>query len=137
MEAGTTELLETILEEAATFGAERLVIDSLTALAQGLRKPRELRVFLHSLLSRIMKGLNCTTILITEIPWGTNRLGMGIEEFVSDGIIVLEMVSRRNQLKRRLMVLKMRATELNLKYYQYEISKNIGIDLLPYPEAEE
>jgi len=47
------------------------------------------------------------------------------------------MVSRRNQLRRRLMVLKMRATELNLKYYQYEISKNIGIDVLPYPEAEE
>ncbi|HDO41727.1 MAG TPA: hypothetical protein ENH03_02365 [Candidatus Bathyarchaeota archaeon] len=125
-----------IVETARVLGAKRLVIDSITALTVVFRDVAEIRTLI-SVLQKVLRGLNCTTILITEIPWGTNRLGMGIEEFVSDGIIVLEMVSRRNQLKRRLMVLKMRATELNLKYYQYEISKNIGIDLLPYPEAEE
>jgi len=125
-----------IVETARVLGAKRLVIDSITALTVVFKDVAEIRTLI-SVLQKVLRGLNCTTILITEIPWGTNRLGMGIEEFVSDGIIVLEMVSRRNQLKRRLMVLKMRATELNLKYYQYEISKNIGIDLLPYPEAEE
>jgi len=125
-----------IVETARVLGAKRLVIDSITALTVVFKDVAEIRTLI-SVLQKVLRGLNCTTILITEIPWGTNRLGMGIEEFVSDGIIVLEMVSRRNQLRRRLMVLKMRATELNLKYYQYEISKNIGIDLLPYPEAEE
>ncbi|MCD6469220.1 AAA family ATPase [Candidatus Bathyarchaeota archaeon] len=125
-----------IVETARVLGAKRLVIDSITALTVVFKDVAEIRTLI-SVLQKVLRGLNCTTILITEIPWGSNRLGMGIEEFVSDGIIVLEMVSRRNQLKRRLMVLKMRATELNLKYYQYEISKNIGIDLLPYPEAEE
>jgi len=125
-----------IVETARVLGAKRLVIDSITALTVVFKDVAEIRTLI-SVLQKVLRGLNCTTILITEIPWGTNRLGMGIEEFVSDGIIVLEMVSRRNQLRRRLMVLKMRATELNLKYYQYEISKNIGIDVLPYPEAEE
>jgi len=125
-----------IVETARVLGAKRLVIDSITALTVVFKDVAEIRTLI-SVLQKVLRGLNCTTILITEVPWGSNRLGMGIEEFVSDGIIVLEMVSRRNQLKRRLMVLKMRATELNLKYYQYEISKNIGIDLLPYPEAEE
>jgi len=125
-----------IVETARVLGAKRLVIDSITALTVVFRDVAEIRTLI-SVLQKVLRGLNCTTILITEVPWGSNRLGMGIEEFISDGIIVLEMVSRRNQLKRRLMVLKMRATELNLKYYQYEISKNIGIDLLPYPEAEE
>jgi len=125
-----------IVETARALGAKRLVIDSITALTVVFRDVAEIRTLI-SVLQKVLRGLNCTTILITEVPWGSNKLGMGIEEFISDGIIMLEMVSRRNQLRRRLMVLKMRATELNLKYYQYEISKNIGIDVLPYPEAEE
>ncbi len=110
MEAGTTELLETILEEAATFGAERLVIDSLTALAQGLRKPRELRVFLHSLLSRIMKGLNCTTILIEEVPFGEKRIGYGFEEFVASTVIILEKDVIDDKFLRRMRIEKLRGS---------------------------
>lgn len=124
-----------IVEAVRALGAKRLVIDSITALTAVFRDAAEIRTLL-SILQKVLRGLNCTTILITEVPWGSSRLGMGIEEFISDGIIMLEMVSRKNQLRRRLMILKMRATELNLRYYQYEISKNIGINVLPYPEAE-
>jgi KaiC/GvpD/RAD55 family RecA-like ATPase len=90
METGIAELLETIIGEASSFGAQRLVIDSLSALAQGMREPRELRVFLHTLLSRIMRGLGCTTILIEEVPVGETRIGYGFEEFVASAVIVLE-----------------------------------------------
>ena len=128
--------LDEIVETTRVLGAKRLVIDSITALTVTFEEAAEIRTLI-SVLQKVLRGLGCTTILTTEIPWGSRKLGMGAEEFIADGIIVLEMISRGNILRRRLIVLKMRATELDLKYYQYDISKDIGIDLLPYPEAEE
>lgn len=127
--------LDEIIETVRVMGAKRLVIDSITALTVVFRSMAEVRTLI-SILQKVLRRLGCTTILTAEIPWGSGRLGTGVEEFLSDGIIMLEMVSRENFLRRRLIVLKMRATDLNLRYYQYNISKNIGIELLPYPEAE-
>ncbi|MEM1507395.1 MAG: ATPase domain-containing protein [Candidatus Bathyarchaeia archaeon] len=128
--------LDEIIETVRVMGAKRLVIDSITALTVVFRSMAEVRTLI-SILQKVLRRLGCTTILTAEIPWGSGRLGTGVEEFLSDGIIMLEMVSRENFLRRRLIVLKMRATDLNLRYYQYNISKNIGVELLPYPEAEE
>lgn len=127
--------LDEIIETVRVMGAKRLVIDSITALTVVFRSMAEVRTLI-SVLQKVLRRLGCTTVLTAEIPWGSSRLGTGVEEFLSDGIIMLEMVSRENFLRRRLIVLKMRATDLNLRYYQYNISKNIGVELLPYPEAE-
>lgn len=108
METGTAELLETIIEEVISFGAQRLVIDSLSALAQGMGEPRELRVFLHSLLSKIMRGLGCTTILIEEVPVGEARIGYGFEEFVASAVIILEKDMINDKFIRRMRIEKLR-----------------------------
>lgn len=112
MEAGTSEILETILNEASSFGAQRLVIDSLTAIAQGMSSPRELRVFLHTLLSRIMKAMGCTTILIEEVPLGRRQIGYGFEEFVASAVILLERLLFEDKFLRRLRIVKMRGVEV-------------------------
>ncbi len=112
MEAGTTELLELIIKEALSFGAQRLVVDSLTALAQGLKDSRELRVFLHSLFSKIMRGLNCTTILIEEVPIGETRIGYGFEEFVASAVIILEKDIIDDKFLRRLKIEKLRGASV-------------------------
>ncbi|MEM4719241.1 MAG: ATPase domain-containing protein, partial [Nitrososphaerota archaeon] len=108
MEAGTAELLEAIIEDVVSFGPQRLVIDSLSALAQGMREPRELRVFLHSLLSKIMRGLGCTTILIEEVPVGEARIGYGFEEFVASAVIILEKDMVDDKFLRRMRIEKLR-----------------------------
>ncbi|MEM2514054.1 MAG: ATPase domain-containing protein [Candidatus Bathyarchaeia archaeon] len=127
--------LNDVIEAVRAMEARRLVIDSITALTVAFKEMAEVRVLI-SVLQKILRTVGCTTVLTTEIPWGSNRLGAGIEEFLCDGIILLEMIPRKNLLRRRLIVLKMRGTELDLKYYQYNISKN-GIEILPYPEVEE
>jgi len=108
MEAGTAELLEAIIEDVVSFGPQRLVIDSLSALAQGMREPRELRVFLHSLFSKIMRGLGCTTILIEEVPVGEARIGYGFEEFVASAVIILEKDMVDDKFLRRMRIEKLR-----------------------------
>ncbi|MEM1586224.1 MAG: ATPase domain-containing protein [Candidatus Bathyarchaeia archaeon] len=128
-------IIEEIIKTVKALEPERLVIDSITALTTSLGSTAEIRIMI-SILQKALRRLGCTTLLTTEIPWGGNTLGTGVEEFLSDGIIVLEMRPRGNLLRRRLIVLKMRGTELNLRYYYYTISKNIGIEILPYPEAE-
>ena len=112
MESGTSPLFETILEDAMTFQAQRLVIDSLTALAQGFKSSRELRVFLHTLLSRIMKNMGCTTILIEEVPLGREWIGYGFEEFVASTVILLEILTMEDKLLRRLHIAKMRGAKI-------------------------
>ncbi len=112
MEAGMSELFETILNEVSSFGAKRLVIDSLTALAQGVATPRELRVFLHSLLSRIMRAMDCTTILIEEVPLGKKWIGYGFEEFVASAVILLVRTLLEDKFLRRLRIIKLRGAEV-------------------------
>jgi len=110
-EAGLDTLMEMMTSDIDTLGVERLVIDSFTAMANAFAKPIDVRIALH-LLSKIVRQSGCTTIVITEIPTGEQRIGLGIEEFVSDGIIVLEKRWVEGRLLRELVVEKMRGTRM-------------------------
>ena len=112
MEAGTSTLLETVIDEVMNFGAKRFVLDSLTALAQGFKNPRELRVFLHSLLARLMRTAKCTTLLIEEVPRGRPWIGEGFEEFIASSLIMLDRTSFEDKLFRELQIIKMRGVKI-------------------------
>jgi circadian clock protein KaiC len=127
------DMTNLIMEEAKKFKAQRLVVDSLSALNLALASRAEVRTVIN-LLTRMLKNTGCTTIMITESPWGTTGIGMGIEEFVADGIILMESIVVGNRLERRLMVLKMRATSHDTRYYRLNIVKGSGITLSIYPE---
>jgi circadian clock protein KaiC len=125
-------MLSSIIEAVKAFEAKRLVIDSITALTFAFKDKTEIRI-LVSLLQKFLRKANCTTILTTETPWGDRRLGAGVEEFIADGIILLETIPYRNEFRRRLSIPKMRYTKYSLMYYQYNIVENEGITLTPYP----
>jgi len=109
-EAAAPAVLESILEEIGKTGAKRLVIDSFSSLAQAFKEPHEARIILHTILSRVVRYMGCTTILIVEIPYGEEKIGLGVEEFVADGIIVLRKRRLDGRLLRDLEILKMRGT---------------------------
>jgi len=56
--------------------------------------------------------MGCTTLIVAEAPYGTHGFGLGIEEFVADGVIVLRRARLDGRLLRELEVLKMRGTAL-------------------------
>jgi len=104
-------IMETVLREVSEFGAKRLVIDSFSAMAQAFKGTHEARIILHTILSRVIRLMGCTAILVVEVPYGENRMGLGLEEFVADGIILL----RRSEFEggrflREMEILKMRGT---------------------------
>ncbi|MEM2896530.1 MAG: ATPase domain-containing protein [Candidatus Bathyarchaeia archaeon] len=103
---------DTILEELYSLNAKRLVIDSFSVLAQAFETDIEARMFLETLVSKIIRKLGCTTLLIVEVPIGTARIGLGLEEFVVDGIFLLRNFEFENRFFRELEVIKLRGSEV-------------------------
>lgn len=118
------------LREVQSLNARRLVIDSFTALASAFNKSIDARVILH-LLEKLMREIDCTSLLVVEVPTGHNDLGLGFEEFVVDGLILFEAIRDRIGLRKRAIISKMRGTNHSHNYSSIVVS-NKGLSLLPY-----
>ena len=129
-EVDVQSALNQILEAITTLGAKRLVIDSITSLFAGLKSELEKRHILR-LLYRLVQKTGCTTIIIAEMPWGSSCIGSGIEEFIADGIILMESRYNNETLERHIRVLKMRGTGHTLKTHKYTIDKESVIRFMP------
>ena len=127
---GVSDALDLIIEQVASANGKRLVIDSFTSLAQAFEKLIDARVVLHVVLGKLVRDLGCTTVVLAEMPFGEDKIGLGIEEFVADGIIVMDVSSQKGIPRRTLSIRKMRGTEITLRPSSYEIT-NEGITIFP------
>lgn len=133
MTAGREALSDTIniaLKEVHFMKAQRLVIDSFSAMSLALSKKIDARIILH-LLEKVMHARGCTTLLVVEVPMGHSGLGQGFEEFVADGIILFQTFEARSGIRKRAIVRKMRGTNHNQNYSDIVISEQ-GLSLRPY-----
>lgn len=105
-------ILERIVDEVHRMEAKRLVIDSFSAMAQAFEKPIDARIIVHTLLSKVIRQEGCTTIIIEEIPYGEKKIGLGMEEFVADGVVLLERNYFDKMLLREISILKLRGREV-------------------------
>ena len=81
------------------------------------------------LLYRLILKTGCTTIVIADIPWNSNKIGESIEEFVADGILLMEhYYDKEGNLERQLRITKMRGTNHSKKTHRYIIDDN-GVHL--------
>lgn len=111
-EEGISTILELILAEVEGTKAKRLVIDSYSAMAQAFREKMDARIVAHTILGKLVRKAGCTTILISEAPRSREQLGMGVEEFVADGVILLRAGELDGRLLRDLEIVKLRGTPL-------------------------
>ncbi|MEM0357067.1 MAG: ATPase domain-containing protein [Candidatus Bathyarchaeia archaeon] len=126
-EKGLPTVLEMILHEIAALNAKRLVIDSFTAMAQAFKEPIEARSILHNIFTKLVRQMGCTTLLIVEVPTGTEKLGISIEEFVADGVIVLKKEYHNNMLLREIEIKKLRGTRLRQQKFLFTLHKGFRI----------
>jgi KaiC/GvpD/RAD55 family RecA-like ATPase len=125
------ELIETNIKK---INAQRVVLDSISALGLYIREISEIRrtVFQISLL---LRKLNCTSILISEIlPMQQSLSRFGVEEFVTDGVIVLYYTRAGSQFSRALTVWIMRGSAHSNKLHPYRITDK-GVRIYPREEA--
>ena len=113
-------------------GVERMVIDSITPIAllyEGVQKRRQ---GLLRLIERI-RNWDVTTMLISEsvgdVLLGAPRSRYGIE-FLSEGLIYLYNIRRKNYRERALEVIKMRGVAHENKVCPMKITKK-GMEVYP------
>jgi len=111
-EARVSSVLKLILEVINKAKAKRLVIDSFSVVAQAFEKPHDARILIRTVLDKIVRQVGCTTLMIVEVPYGEEKIGLGIEEFVADGVLYFRAGRLEERLYRDLSIRKMRGTEV-------------------------
>jgi circadian clock protein KaiC len=111
-----------------SIGAKRVVLDTLESLFSGLPNPVVLRAELRRLLGWLkVKGV--TTIITAERGNGT-LTNQGLEEYVSDCVILLDHRVIEQASVRRLRVVKYRGSTHGTNEYPFLIDKS-GFSVLP------
>jgi circadian clock protein KaiC len=122
--------LDVIISAVKALGAKRLVIDSLTSMTTYIKTKEEARSFI-SIMKKMLEEANSTTLLLVEIPWNKREVGSGFEEFIADGLVVLESALEDFRIKRKLYIPKMRGTNHSLDCHDFCITpKGIKISNL-------
>lgn len=111
-----------------SIGAKRVLIDSVEALFSGLSNEGILRSELRRLF-RWLKDRKLTAVVTGEAGQGTLTRN-GLEEYISDCVIVLQHQLKETVLTRRLRVVKYRGSTHGTNEYPFLIDHQ-GISVLP------
>ena len=111
-----------------SIGAKRVLLDSVEALFAGLENQSILRAELRRLF-RWLKERNLTTIVTAERGQAT-LTRHGLEEYLSDCVILLDHRVTETILTRRLRVVKYRGSTHGMNEYPFLIESD-GISVLP------
>jgi KaiC/GvpD/RAD55 family RecA-like ATPase len=120
-------IMTKITEAAKTFGAKRVVIDSLSMFELYIDEPFKIRKAIFKFLQKL-KETGLTTVVTAEIPEDSNNLSRtGVIEFLVDSVIVLQYLSIAKY-KRSLMIRKMRTSKHSMDIHPFEIGPS-GIEI--------
>ncbi len=94
-------------------------MDSMSALyaLSRFEDPRTKLFFIFEFL----RELGLTSYMISEsFPEKGKQTGFGVEEYLADGIIRLQLTERYRKVTREISIIKMRATKCNLDIFTLE-----------------
>jgi len=109
-------------------GARRIVIDTIESLFSGLPNPAILRAEIRRLF-RWLKDRQMTAIITAE-RGGNTVTREGLEEYISDCVIILDHRVSEQTSTRRIRILKYRGTTHGTNEYPFLIDEN-GFSVLP------
>ena len=124
---GISAATQVIVDTVTDLNASRLVIDSFSAMAQAFPQVIEARSILHTILGKIIRQAGCTTLLISEVPVGTSRLGLGIEEFVADGVLRFSQREVGGRILRILGIHKLRGTKIGKREHLFTLDNGFRV----------
>jgi circadian clock protein KaiC len=116
-----------------SIGAKRVVLDSIEALFAGFEKESVIRAELQRLF-RWFKKRGLTAIITSERGDGT-LTRHGIEEYISDCVILLDHRGSDTVLTRRMRVVKYRGSFHGTNEFPFVIERD-GISVLPITSAD-
>jgi len=112
-----------MMNEIAALKAKRLVIDSTAVMGLTMDTHSQVRRRIYSLINALKGHDGCTAIILSEIPEDSKALSrFGVEEFVVDGVIVINYLGIGEAYSRSLLIRKMRRTNHGRDVYPFEIT---------------
>ncbi len=120
-------LIDVLRRAIKDIGAERVVVDSVTTLY--MTKPSVARSVVM-LLKRVLSGLGCTSILVSQVSVTERGFGGPGVEHAADGIIRLDLDEINGRLYRSILVYKMRGTAHSMQRHPFDITDK-GIVIYP------
>lgn len=128
------EVFDILENSIRDMGAHRVVIDSVSALGIHVRDKAELRRMIFNL-SVVLRKLGCTAFLVSEIVPGSEGISRyGVEEFVTDSVIVLYYERSDFTFNRAIQVWKMSGSDHSKKLHPYKITEK-GVSVQHRDEA--
>lgn len=129
------DLIKGIIDLLDKNNAKRLVVDSLTGVCFQIKDQDTIRDLVFRL-SKQLGEKKITSFLVSEIsPQSSSYSTHGVEDAISDGIIMLGNVAQRGHLLRTLHVVKMRGTVHSRAKYVMDLS-SYGIIIVPLLKAQ-
>lgn len=117
-----------LTKHVKSIGAKRLVIDPIAPLVFEDENLARVQEYVRNGVFAVEDNLGCTIVITSGIVSGTSALSFfGVEEFVTEGVILLGMDKRDGQRVRTLFIRKMRSTATDLNDHTFEILPNKGI----------
>jgi circadian clock protein KaiC len=123
-------LIERIQYAIRKYKAKRVSIDSVTAVFQQYDAASVVRREIFRLVARL-KQVGATTIMTTERIEEYGQVArFGVEEFVSDNVVIVRNVLEGERRRRTIEVLKLRGTTHMKGEYPFTITRD-GINIFP------
>jgi len=120
-------LLEVLRDAIRDVGAIRAVIDSVSTLY--ITKPALARGTMMQL-KKVLSGLGCTSILVSQVSVTERGFGGPGVEHAADGIIRLDLDEIDGELRRSILIWKMRGTSHSMRRHPFDITDK-GIVVRP------
>ncbi|MCA9910178.1 MAG: circadian clock protein KaiC, partial [Anaerolineae bacterium] len=117
-------------------GAERVVMDTVSAIFSQFSDKRIIRRELHRIASGL-KQLGMTAIMTAERLEEYGEIARyGVEEFVADNVIILRNALEEEKRRRTIEILKFRGTSHKKGEFPFTISPSEGIVIIPLSAIE-
>lgn len=125
------------VEHAVTkIGAKRVSIDSIGPIFAQLPDPHVVRTELLRI-SQVLKKLGVTTLMTAERTEDYGEIArFGVEEFVSDSVVVLRNVLEEEKRRRTLEILKFRGAGHGKGEFPFTVVPNQGVEVIPLSAIE-
>jgi len=113
-----------------------VLIDPISVITN-LLTPAKARALIANTITKVLKNMGITTLLIADLPFGEYKVGYGTEEFVADIVIILTTETRGELIRRKMEIRKARGVKLSYGALPFVIN-NRGIEVIePLPKEIE
>ena len=120
----TRSILDQVISIQDEIGARRAVLDSTTSIGFMINDISKFRIELLKI-STTFEVLGLTSLFTCEIVEGSQMASrFGVEQFVTEGTIVLRFERSGNVKIRALEIVKMRGSKHSYKIHPFEITEN-------------